>query len=603
MLAAFLVALASMAAAIGFLVWQYHGVSETQALISEGYLPLARVVDELQRDQQRMDRDVQRLLRDLPRPGTGSASLSAIYAGDLEAALSVAHARTDRARGFASDAEERAVLHKIGAQLDRIEAMYEPYREEAAAVVQLAEADRRDEALQRAEAIVDDGARVAAEIDQLSRQISARIDSLGTEVERRRIRANLVTFALATGASLVSLALVAAVVYALGPIGVLTQEVQRVAAGGGRPIEVRGADEVAILAHEFNGMVVAIQQRDRRLSERAVELDRLSTYLASVLDALAEGLVVLEDGRVSLANPAATRMLGVAPGVPAPDLPDGDPAEVTTPAGRLLEVRATPFGHGGRLLVAADVTERRQAQERLERAERLGLVGQLLAQVTHEVRNPLNALSLNAELLADELQSLDPDRRTEAWELLATMSSEIDRLTQVTAHYLQLARRPPTELEPEDLSRVLAEIARLVEPELEQQGAVMTIDARPLPPQWIDGNQLRQAVLNAVRNAIEAGARHLALTLGREAGWVELAIRDDGGGMSEEEVAHATDPFYSTKAQGTGLGLAITRQILEDHGGTLEVRSGLGAGTTVVLRFPWRPAAPGDDPIQAGAPE
>lgn len=598
-LAAFVVAIASMGGAIGFLIWQYQGVSATQALLSEGYLPLARVVDELQRDQQRVDRDVQRLLNDLPRPGTGRSSISAIYAEELDAALADARVRAERARKLAAWPEERAVLHKMGVQLDRIDALHVPYRERSAKVVTLAETDRREDALREAGPLVQEGSQLSAEIDQLSRQIAARIDIVSVEVERRRIRANLVTIILASAASLVSFGLIGAVLYALAPIGRLTQEVQRVAAGGGKPIDVRGADEVAILAHEFNQMVVAIQQRDRRLSERAVELDRLSSYLASVLDALAEGLVVEEDGRITLANPAATRMLGIQAGSVA-DLPDAPGlVERTTPQGRMLEIRTAPFGDGGRIQVVADVTDRRLAQERLERAERLGLVGQLLAQVTHEVRNPLNALSLNAELLADELGALDAGRASEAWEILDTISSEIERLTQVTAHYLQLARRPPTELEPEDPARILAEVARLVEPELDQLGARLTLDVEPLPPQWLDGNQLRQALLNAVRNAIEAGGRDLALTLARSGPVVEIAIRDDGAGMTEEQVAHATDPFYSTKAQGTGLGLAITRQILEDHGGTIDVRSEPGAGTTVCLRFPWRPVAPSTDDAPA----
>ena len=99
----------------------------------------------------------------------------------------------------------------------------------------------------------------------------------------------------------------------------------------------------------------------------------------------------------------------------------------------------------GVLVVVADVTEQARAKERLARSERLALIGQMLAQITHEVRNPLNALSLNAEMLGDELVGLDPDRRTESWEILDVVAGEIERLTAVTGHYLQLARRPPAE--------------------------------------------------------------------------------------------------------------------------------------------------------------
>src|SRR5690606_28398830 len=133
------------------------------------------------------------------------------------------------------------------------------------------------------------------------------------------------------------------------------------------------------------------------------------------------------DGRVSLTNPAARRIWGAAQDGPPPEplaalLTGPGDRELAHPDGSLHEVRLTPFGDGGFLVVSADVTERRRAEERLARSERLAMIGQMLAQITHEVRNPLNALSLNAELLADELGALDPQRRTEAWDLLATRS-------------------------------------------------------------------------------------------------------------------------------------------------------------------------------------
>src|SRR5690606_37438088 len=102
--------------------------------------------------------------------------------------------------------------------------------------------------------------------------------------------------------------------------------------------------------------------------------------------------------------------------------------------------------------------------------------------------------------------------------------------------------------------------------------------------------QLRQAVLNVLRNALEAGARRLALDARKNGDELVLALTDDGPGMTEEEAHQATDPFFSTKASGTGLGLAITRQILEDHDGRVEIVSAPGSGTVLRLIAPWRPA-------------
>jgi len=199
-------------------------------------------------------------------------------------------------------------------------------------------------------------------------------------------------------------------------------------------------------------------------------------------------------------------------------------------------------------------------------------------------------LSLNAEMLSEELGRLDPNRRTEAWALLETVSGEIERLTAVTAHYLQLARRPVARLAPEQLGDIVHDVVRLVHAELEQAGVRLDVALDDVPAQLVDGNQLRQALLNVLRNAVEAHARRLRLALSLEGDEVHIALTDDGPGMTAEEIGRAFDPFFSTKASGTGLGLAITRQILEDHEGTVRVSSVPGEGTTFVLVLPVRPS-------------
>ena len=591
---AFLAAMLAMGGAVAFLVEQYAGVSASQALITDGYLPLARVVDRVKRDQQRIDTDVQRLLSDRPRPGTGPASNVSIYAAKLQGNLVEVRSRVAAAGTLAGAAHDRAALNRVTALLDRIEAFAAPYSARASRVVFLAEASRRDEALAEAQQLEGDGNALAEEIDGLARQIDRRITITTIETEARRVRANLVTLGILTAASAFSLTLVAAVLYALAPIGRLTTEVQRLAAGAGGSSQPSAAgDEIAFLAAEFDRMVQAISQRDRRLVERAEELNRVSRYLGSVLDNLEEGLVVVEEGRITLANPAAGRMFGVATGQPPPEAL-ANSGELPRD-GRIYAIRTTPFAPGHRtaptgwIAVCADVTDAREAQDRLARTERLALIGQMLAQVTHEVRNPLNALSLNAELLSDELAALDPAHATEAWAVLATISGEIERLTRVTAHYLQLARRPGIDPSPDDPANVLIEVARLVEPELAVDSVALTVNADPLARQWVDGNQLRQALLNAVRNAHEAHATHIALEVRREGDEVVFTVADDGEGMSSDQVARATEPFWSTRAQGTGLGLAIVRQILEAHGGRVTMASTPGTGTRVALAFPWRP--------------
>lgn len=224
-------------------------------------------------------------------------------------------------------------------------------------------------------------------------------------------------------------------------------------------------------------------------------------------------------------------------------------------------------------------------RDRLARAERLALVGQMLAQITHEVRNPLNAMSLNAELLAEDLDALPDDRRAEALAMLGTVRSEITRLERTTEHYLVLARRPAPTLEPRDIGALVRGVAALLDEQLRRDGVELELDVPDLPPVEVDDNQLRQALLNVVRNASEAAAAIIRFEVRLVDGDLFIAVCDDGEGLSDEDAARAFDPFFTTKASGSGLGLAITRQILEDHGGSVALEP-VDVGTRLVLRLP-----------------
>ena len=590
----------ALVGALLFQVLQHRDIARSQLLLTEGYLPLALEADQLRQDQQRIAADIGRLLRQERRPGTGSASTASIHGERLRENAAAARITGRQALRLSPSPAELAVLNKVQISLERIEGLVDSYQEQVATFVRLSEAGSPEAAAIEARLLAD-GQALEDEIDALSQLLDARVERMGAAIDEQRSRATSVAAALTLLGLGLSLALVLAVLVALRPLDQLTQQVQRVAAGDRTSrIEVRSNDEIGVLAREFDAMVEALGVRDRRLVERAEELNRLSAYLGTVLDSLQDALLVVEDDMVTLANPAAEARLGVRSQSQPPDVLQ---QASTTPGyhelrldGRRYDLRSGPFGDGGRILIAHDVTEQRDAEERLARSERLALVGQMLAQITHEVRNPLNAMSLNAEMLADELSALDPGRDTEAWELLGTVSGEIDRLTNVTAHYLQLARRPRARLDATDLSSLLRDVARLLEAELTSQGATLTLDLDDPGPQLADSSQLRQALLNVVRNATEAGAHELRLLLRSSTSEITLTLVDDGPGMTDEQVHRAFGPFFSTKATGTGLGLAITRQILEDHDGTVRVRSRPGEGTELSLVLPRRdaPDAPDD---------
>ena len=596
--AAMLVSLLMTLAATGLLVVQLRQNIRSNAVITQGYLPLSKIVAQLKRDQERVDKDVDRLLSGEQRPGTGRASTTLIYTDQLQQVLAEGDIHARHAQGLDLPSEDRAALHAVRTHLDTIESLFVDYQAASSRLVELAEAGRLDEAEEVAVPLKRDANRLGEEIDKLDRLLEARIGAVTDTTAQSLNRAQVAGSVLVAFAFGIAVVIVGLVLHALSPIGRLTTEVQRLAGGEyGGQVDVRGTDEIALLAAEFNAMVRALQLRDRTLVERAEELNKLSRYLGSVLDGLQDGLLVVENGAVTLRNPAAERVWRAAEGQAPPDalsalLAEPGRHELAGPDGTLHEVRVTPFGESGVVVITADVTEQTRAKEQLARSQRLALVGQMLAQITHEVRNPLNAMSLNAELLADDLAELDPDKRTEAWEQLAIVTGEIERLTDVTAHYLQLARRPPARLEPENVAMLVEDVRRLLDAELSSQHVELDVRVQPVPEQLVDGNQLRQALLNVVRNAVEAGAHQLELSLEREDGEVCVRLSDDGPGMSAEEAERAIDPFFSTKASGTGLGLAITKQILEDHGGSLRVTSEPGRGTTIVLALPDRPPRP-----------
>jgi signal transduction histidine kinase len=228
----------------------------------------------------------------------------------------------------------------------------------------------------------------------------------------------------------------------------------------------------------------------------------------------------------------------------------------------------------------------RQRSELL-RAERLAAVGRIASQITHEIRNPLNAISLNAELLAEEL---GPGGAGEAPALLKAIGREIDRLNAVVEDYLRFARLPKPHKAREDLNEILSGLLDFIAPEMAAARVEVRRELRPgLPPVLGDEGQLRAAFLNLLRNGREAmpgGGTVTVRTRLAEGGEVEAEVRDTGAGIPEEVLPRIFDPFYSTKERGTGLGLAFALQVAQEHGGSLRCESQPGRGAAFFLRLP-----------------
>jgi two-component system, NtrC family, sensor kinase len=235
--------------------------------------------------------------------------------------------------------------------------------------------------------------------------------------------------------------------------------------------------------------------------------------------------------------------------------------------------------------MAAALSDREQE---LVRSERLAAVGKMAAIITHEVRNPLSSIGLNAELLEEEVAPISQ----EAVALSRAIGKEVDRLTAITEEYLRFARMPRPRLEREDVNGIVAGVVEFQREDLAKRGVAVATDlAATLPSVAADEAQLRQALLNLFRNAADAMPTGGKLTVSTRAedGAVEVAVRDDGPGIPAEHLPRIFEPFFSTKEGGTGLGLALTQHIIAEHGGRIAVESAPGRGTTFRLALPASP--------------
>jgi len=360
-------------------------------------------------------------------------------------------------------------------------------------------------------------------------------------------------------------------------------------------------------ARELLDAVEAGEQGGGRLEQRIQAVRTMEKTLALdvkllqvALDSQTAELVLAaerEDSR-TVASIVIYALLATAVGVgaalishrllaPIGTLTEGVKAVAAGDLTRKVEVRTSDeIGLLAREFNAMAASLERQRRELL-RAERLAAVGRISAQITHEIRNPLNSLGLNAELLAEELGAHGSQ---EARALVGAISREVDRLNAVTEEYLRFARLPKPVMAREDVNEILAGLLDFLAAEMATARVEVRRELAPgLPPVLGDEAQLRAAFLNLLRNSREAmpsGGSILVRTRLAANDVVEAEVSDTGPGIPAGDIARIFDPFYSTKSGGTGLGLAFTLQVLKEHGGTVRCESEPGRGTTFLVRLP-----------------
>ncbi|WCK57150.1 EAL domain-containing protein (plasmid) [Aneurinibacillus sp. Ricciae_BoGa-3] len=233
------------------------------------------------------------------------------------------------------------------------------------------------------------------------------------------------------------------------------------------------------------------------------------------------------------------------------------------------------------VVVCRDISERKKAEEMMQKSEKLSVVGQLASGVAHEIRNPLTSIQGFIQLMKEEVD------KPMYFDIIL---SEIHRLEEIVEGFLALAKLQVAKMKEIDIKILLKEVIIVFGTQaiLKNVEIVEEYDS-DLQLVLCDANQIKQVFINILQNAVEAmpnGGMLKIQVLRYSSDSIQFRFIDSGEGISEERLKHIGEPFFSTKEKGTGLGLMVSQKIIEEHGGTLHITSTLNKGTTVEVRLP-----------------
>lgn len=234
-----------------------------------------------------------------------------------------------------------------------------------------------------------------------------------------------------------------------------------------------------------------------------------------------------------------------------------------------------------------------ESRERERRAEQLAYAGALAGSLVHEIKNPLNSLSMNLQLLAEEWADAETPEERRALKRIQTLLAETNRLTETLNGFLGYVRGEPLQLADCDVNKLIEDVASFVSPELQSKQVELRKCLEPVPVCRMDAKLVRQALMNLLLNAAEAmeegRPREIILRSGSADGWLRIDVIDTGRGIPPENMEKIFDAFYSTRKGGTGLGLPTARRIAEQHDGKIMVHSEPGKGSCFTLILPVAP--------------
>lgn len=245
-------------------------------------------------------------------------------------------------------------------------------------------------------------------------------------------------------------------------------------------------------------------------------------------------------------------------------------------------IPTTFFGHNAVQIILRDISERKQTEELMLRSEKLSLAGQLAAGIAHEIRNPLTAIKGFLQLMKPAIHKNG--------QYFDIVFSELNRIELILSELLMLAKPQQHAINNSlNMNKLIREVTALLDTQANLNGIIINPSYCNDEDSTIkgDGNHLKQVFINFIKNSIEsmpAGGK-IDIAIQAEKDYIEIVIKDEGEGIPEDILKRIGEPFLTTKEKGTGLGLMISYKIIEDHQGTVKVKSKIGEGTTFTIRF------------------
>jgi two-component system, sporulation sensor kinase E len=351
-------------------------------------------------------------------------------------------------------------------------------------------------------------------------------------------------------------------------------------------------------------------------------LARERNLLETVFNTIQEGILVITPfGVIEYGNAAAARLIGhpreqleqallwkLVPDLARalgvqPDFPlettsiRSQELEIHYPETRILRFSLLPFEGSlestpsPRLaVILTDITQERISTQEMLENEKVSSILLLAAGVAHELGNPLNSLTIHLQLLQRQLNRMKDNPATNKMaESVDICVSEVQRLDDIIKHFLEAIRPTRPDFSEVNLIELVEESLKVLELEISNRGLEVDIVLKEkLPPVMADRNQVKQAIFNVIKNAMEAmpvgGQLQISSRCNDE--FAVLQFADTGSGIQQQDLNHVFTPYFTTKKEGSGLGLMIIQRIMRDHGGQVGIDSKPGVGTIVSLQFP-----------------